>query len=190
MGEVVTACCDTGTWTSATVEGRFATAVTGSLNEPINSRITAPTTDSPNSKYRPCDHNSRSPLPVGRGRRHFSILHVIRRPNKDAATSHAQQQSNEIKSPLATKHQSTTKAFAVHQTLAPLSYRLETEAPPTCGRSTWLLYRQGLVQTSHRICSSDRIDSLLGNKVSGMEAHASLRPAHEIANALAMSVPF
>jgi hypothetical protein len=53
MGEVITAGGGTGTRASAKGERRFLTAVTGSLNEPINSRITALTTSSPDSKYRP-----------------------------------------------------------------------------------------------------------------------------------------
>ena len=97
---------------------------------------------------------------------------------------------------LLPKHQSTTKAFAVHQTLAPLSYRLsKPEAPPTCGRSTWLLYTSlpfgGFwLQTSHRIVPPIEFTAHFRGRGIRMEAHISLRPAHGIANAIAMSVPF
>lgn len=52
MGEVVTAGCDAGAWESPKLANRFPTAATGSLNEAINSKTTAPTTDNPASKDR------------------------------------------------------------------------------------------------------------------------------------------
>ena len=94
---------------------------------------------------------------------------------------------------LLSKHRATTKAFVIHHIRAPLSHRLsKRKAPATCGRSTYCYAasRPSIwLQSSHRIVPPAELPVTLGNKGIKMEDHF-LRPAHGIANALAMSVPF